>query len=154
MKNEKLSSIGQRNLDWLIGMLKQRLQSSAKAKSADTNGNVIYVDTDIFAKETLEAFVNLSLSDFNQTPYFTSFSFEDSNVIDTFADILVEGAVLYCLSSKALVERGREFTFVDNGIMMDPPAVSDMLNTQFSTLLQYHWEKLKTIKNRITEFKK
>jgi hypothetical protein len=151
--NKTLSNIGQRNLDWLVGLLKQRLQSSGKAKANDTHGNVIYVDVDIFAKETLETFIHLSLSDFNQVPYFTFFTMEDSKIVDTFADVLVEGAVLSALASKALIERGREFQIVDSGITFDPPTVSDLMNTQYSTLLGYHWEKLKTIKSRITEFK-
>jgi hypothetical protein len=154
MRNRDFSSIGQRNSDWLVGLLQKRLQSNGKAKSNDTFGNVLYVDTDIFAKETLEAFIDLSLSDFNQTPYFTFYSLEDSDIVDTFAEVLVEGAVLYALSSQALLERGREFQMTDGGVTFNPPSVSELLNTQFSTLLQYHWEKLKTIKHRITEFKK
>ncbi len=141
------------NLNNLVTLLKQRLQSSGKAKSVDTNGNTIYVDTDIFSKESLEAFIQLSLSDFNQVPHFTFFTLEDTKVINTFTDVLVEGAVLSALASKALIERGREFQIVDNGITVDPPTVSELMNTQYSTLLGFHWEKLKTIKARITEFK-
>lgn len=151
MKN--LSSIGQANLNWLVSLLKQRLQSSGKAKSTDTNGNIIYVDMDIFARETLEAFIYLSLSDFNQVPSFTLFTLEDSDIIDTFAEVLVEGAVLSALASKSLIERGREFTIVDKGLTFEPPTVSELMNTQYSTLLRYHWEKLKAIKARINEFR-
>lgn len=149
-----MKDLTQTNLNKLVTLLKQRLQSGGgKAKTVDTNGNTIYVDTDIFSKESLEAFIQLSLSDFNQVPHFTFFTLEDSKVIDTFADVLVEGAVLSALASKALVERGREFQIVDNGITMEPPTISELLNTQYSTLLGFHWEKLKTIKARITEFK-
>ena len=152
--NEELSSVGKRNLDWLVGLLKQRLQSSGKQKSQDDQGNVIYVDVDIFSTESLEAFIYLSLSNFNQVPYFTFYKLEDSYVIDIFAETLVEGAVLYALASKALIERGREFQLVDSGVHFEPPTVSELMNTQYCTLLNYHWEKLKTIKGRITEFKK
>lgn len=152
--NRNLSSIGQRNLDWLVGLLQQRLQTKGKAKNIDNKGAVTYVDVDIFNRETLEAFVNLSLSDFNQVPYFTFFTLEDSSIVDTFAEVLVEGATLYALSSQALIERGREFTLGDNGIGFNPPQMSEMLNTQYCTLLNFHWEKLRAIKDRITEFKK
>lgn len=151
MKN--LSLTAQTNLNNLVTLLKQRLQSSGKAKAHDTVGNVVYIDTDIFSKDSLEAFIELSLSDFNQVPYFTFFTLDDTKVINTFTEVLVEGAVLSALASKALIERGREFQIVDSGVTFDPPTVSELMNTQYSTLLQYHWEKLKTIKARITEFK-
>lgn len=95
----------------------------------------------------------MSLSDFNQVPHFTFFTLEDTKVIHTFTEVLVEGAVLSALASKALIERGREFQIVDGGVKFDPPTVSELMNTQYSTLLGFHWEKLKTIKSRITEFK-
>lgn len=152
MKN--LSSEGQHNSDMLISLLKHRLHDNGKAKSTDTNGNIIYVDCDVYSKGMLEAFIHLAVSEFNATPYFTNFSLEDSKFVDCFAEIIVEGATLYALSSKALIEKGREFQLTDHGIDFVPPAVSEMLNTQFSTLLVHHWEKLKHIKLHISSFDK
>ena len=63
--------------------------------------------------------------------------------------MLVEGAVLYALSSKALIERGREFQITDNSINFNPPSVAEMLSTQWSTELTHYWESLKYIKNSI-----
>lgn len=154
MRDQNFSSEAQRNSNSLLSLLKNRLQSSGKAKSQDANGNIVYVDADIYAKETLESFIDLSISEFNQTPHFTNFTLENSRFVDCFAEVLVEGATLYALSSKALIERGREFQITDNGITFDPPAVAEMLNTQFSTLLSHHWDKLKTIKASIKEFNK
>lgn len=154
MRNENISSEGQRNLDWLVGLLKDRLQSKGKAKSSDRDGNVIYIDCDVYATSMLETFVYLSLSDFNQVPYFTFYTIENSRFIDCFSEVLVEGATLYALSSQALIERGREFQIGDSGINFHPPAVSEMLNTQYCTLLQHHWEKLKHIKTNIRDFDK
>lgn len=54
--------------------------------------------------------------------------------------------MLYALASQALLERGREFQTTDNGVTFNPPSISELLNTQYSVLLQHHWEKLKTIK--------
>lgn len=142
------------SLNGLIGLLKQRLHSNGKAKSTDASGNTIYVDIDIFSEETLAAFIQLSLSSFNQVPQFTYFTLEDTNVLRTFAEVLIEGAVIHALASKSLIERGREFTMADNGISFTPPSVSELMNTQYCTLLAHHWEKLKTIKARISEFKK
>ena len=66
--------------------------------------------------------------------------------METFAEVLVEGATLYALASQALLERGREFQMSDNGISFDPPNLSELLNTQYSILLVHHWDKLKLIK--------
>lgn len=154
MRNRNFSSEGQRNSDTLVSLLKNRLYSYGKSKSQDQNGNVVYIDVDIFAKEVLESFLDLSISEFNSTPDFTDFTFENSRFVDCFAEVLVEGATLYALSSRALLERGREFTIKDDGVHLQPPAVAEMLNTQFSTLLSHHWEKLKHIKLHIKSFTK
>lgn len=145
----------QENLDRLVGFLKNRLRSSGKEKIFDTNGNGIYIDADIYGKEVLESFLELSVSNFNQVPTFTSFTLKNDDFVDLFADVLVEGATLYALSSQALIERGREFqTTLDNSINLNPLSIADMLNVQYSMLLAHYWEKVKTIKARITEFKK
>lgn len=152
MKNKNISSEGQNNYNTLVDLLKNRLQSNGKSKSNDEYGNVVYVDVDIYGREVLQSFIDLAVSEFNQTPHFTNFTLENSKFVDCFAEVLVEGATLYALSSKALIERGREFSIDSGGISFVPPSVADMLNTQFSTLLTHHWDKLKTIKSRITEF--
>lgn len=154
MNHKTLSRTGQTNLNYLESHLKQRLRSSGKSKSQDAHGNVIYIDTDIFDPGMLKDFLELSLSEFNQMPNFTNFSFEDTKFVNTFAAILVEGAVLYALSSQALIERGREFAVTNNGTSFDPPSISEMLNTQYSTILHQHLDKLKVIKLSIQKFKK
>lgn len=135
-----------KNINKLLKALKMRLHSSGKAKSADKYGNVIYVDCDIFSIDMLVTFLATALWDFNQVPFFTFFQFDDDNFVEQFGEILVEGATLYALASKALIERGREFTITDNGLNFNPPTVSDLMNTQYSTLLSHYWEKLKMIK--------
>lgn len=112
-----------KNINKLIKMLKGRLNSSGKSKSTDQYGNVIYVDCDIFSIENLTTFLATALSDFNQVPFFTSFRFDEDEFINQFGEILVEGATLYSLASKALIERGREFTIADNSISFNPPTV-------------------------------
>lgn len=141
------------NIEKLLSLLRSRLKSSGKRKSIDEHGNSIYVDCDIFANDSLVNFLKLALSEFNQTPHFTSFELADSKFIDQFSEILVEGATLYALSSQALIEKGREYQLSDNGIAVFPPEVSEMLNTQYSTLLTHHWEKLKFVKQHIKDYK-
>lgn len=143
------SQLALKNINKLIKMLKARLNSSGKAKSVDTFGNTIYIDCDIFSVDMLTTFIATALSDFNQVPYFTFFDFDDVGFIEQFGEILVEGATLYALASKALIERGREFQITDQGINFNPPSVSELMNTQYSTLLTHYWDKLKYIKNSL-----
>jgi len=137
------------NINKLVKSLRARLNSSGKAKSADAYGNVVYVDCDIFSYDILVTFIATALWDFNQVPYFTFFEFDDNNFVEQFGEILVEGATLYALASKALIERGREFQFTDNGLNFNPPTVSELMMTQYSALLTHYWEKLKYIKNSL-----
>lgn len=138
------------NIDGLVDLVETVLRSRGKAKSTDTEGNTIYIDMNIYDREVLISFITLSLSNFNQTPHFTFFTFKDTEAIELFTEVLVEGAVLYALGSQALIERGREFQITDGGITFYPPTVSELLNTQYSTLLQFHSEKLKLIKEKIS----
>ena len=135
-----------RNINKLMKTVRARLNSAGKSKSYDQYGNVIYSDCDIFSVETLTSFIATSLTDFNQIPHFTAFTFEDTEVINNFFEVIVQGAVIYALASKALIERGREFQISDNGINFTPPTVSELLNTQWSTEISNHFEKLKLIK--------
>lgn len=137
------------NINKLIKSLKARLNSSGKAKSADAYGNTVYVDCDIFSVDMLTTFIATALWDFNQVPYFTWFTFDDQGFVDQFGEVLVEGATLYALASKSLIERGREFQITDNGLNFNPPTVSELMQTQYSTLLSHYWEKLKYIKNSL-----
>jgi len=141
-----------KNINKLIKSLKARLNSAGKAKNVDAYGNVEVLDCDIFSVATLTTFIATALWDFNQVPYFTFFDFDEDWFVDQFGEILVEGATLYALSSIALIERGREFQLTDNGINFNPPTVSDLLQTQYSTLLSHYWEKIKYIKNSIRPY--
>lgn len=134
------------NINKLMKTLRARLNSHGKSKSTDAFGNTVYVDCDIFSVDMLVAFLANALSDFNQVPFFTFFNFEDTTILDQFHDIIVEGATLMALASQALIERGREYTVNDNGVSLTPPTVSEMLMTQYNTLLTNYYDKLKFIK--------
>jgi hypothetical protein len=138
-----------RNINKLMKGLKARLNNDGKAKSTDPYGNVTYVDCSIFSVEMLTTFLSQSLTIFNETPYFTFFTFEDTQALNQFYNVIVDGATLIALASQALIERGREFSIVDNGVNFNPPTVSELLNTQYTTLLTQHTEHLKYIKNSL-----
>lgn len=140
------SQIAIGNINKLLKSLKARLNSSGKAKSTDGYGNVIYVDCDIFSVDTLVTFLATILWEFNSIPFFTHFTFDDIAFVEQFGEVLVQGATIYALASKALITRGSEYTITDNGINFNPPAMSDLMSTQYSTELTNYWEKLKMIK--------
>jgi len=137
------------NINKLLKLLKRRLNSSGKVKSTDAYGNVVYLDCDIFSVDQLVTFIAGALWDFNQVPYFTFFQFDDDAFVNQFGEILVEGATLYALTSRALIEKGNEVQVTDNGINFNLPTVSEVLGTQWSTTLTNYWDKLKYIKNSL-----
>ena len=143
-----------KNINKLIKSLKARLNSWGKAKSKDSFGNTIYVDCDIFTVDQLVTFLATALWDFNQVPYFTYFTFDDDAFVDQFGEILVEGATIQGLLSKALTERGREYNISDNGLSFTPPGMSDMLKGQADAMLTVYTSKLQTIKNSLRPFPK
>jgi hypothetical protein len=128
-----------KNINKIMALVKARLNSSGKAIVKDEYGNQKYEDCDIYTVQQLTTFIIASLSAFNMIPTFTAYTFEDNQFFDIYIEIIVRMAVIYALSSKALIERGREFQITDNGVSFQPPGVSDMLNTQYSSEYQ-HWE--------------
>jgi hypothetical protein len=137
------------NINKIMKAVRARLNSRGKTQITDANGNIQYVDCDIFSVDMLTTFIATSLTDFNQIPYLTYFTFDDTDIINLFFEVLVEGAVLYALASRALIERGNEFQISDNGVSLNIPSVSELLNSQYSQIYTTHLEKLKYIKNSL-----
>lgn len=144
------------NLNKLLKLVKLRLASASKTAQKDAVGNTVYVDCDIYSNDTLVGFLVLSLSEFNQTPAFTDFTYKDNRFVDVFADALVDGVVLRCLAIQALIEKGREFKVLDSmdGVDFEPPNLSELLNTQYGMMLSAHFEKVRYIKENIHTFNK
>lgn len=134
------------NINRCLKLLKARLNSMGKKIAFDQYGNEYFAECDIYDIPTLVYFLEDSLSLFNSIPTFTNFSWNDTDIINQFKSIIVQGASLIALSSKALIEKGREFQVTDDGISFNPPSVADMLNSQFGTELSNHMERLKMVK--------
>lgn len=143
----KYSQIEIRNINKIMKVLRKRLNSMGKALSHDKFGNEIYVDCDIFQVEELTDFICDSLSMFNEIPYFTDFTFFDSDIIRVYLEVLVQGALIQALSSKALIEKGRESSVQDSGLSYSPSQVSDVLSAQYTTELADYKDKVRYIKN-------
>ena len=134
------------NINQFIKGLKARLNSSGKAKRKNEFGDFVFENCDIYSVDTLVTFIATALSAFNEIPTFTSFTFEDSEIMNTFYDVIMQHAVIYALGSKALIERGREFTITDNGVAFQPAGVSEILSTQYGAEMGNWFEKVKLIK--------
>lgn len=134
------------NINKCLKALRARLNSSGKVLTKDVYNNPIYVDCDIYSVDMLVTFLADSLTLFNEIPHFTLFTFDDSEIIKQFQNVIVQGATIMALSSKALIERGREFTISDNGLNFTPPTMSEMLSTQWQKEMDNHFEKVKIIK--------
>lgn len=139
-------------LNKLLALLKARLKNNTQVESLDAYGNRQFVNCPIFTDEELTWFLNCSLSEFNQVPHFTDFSFADIVIGGTdgregrYAYIIVEGAFILATAAQMLIEAGREFTITDNGITMNPPQLSSTLNNELSQFTARHTEMLKAIK--------
>lgn len=140
------SQLEMQNINKMLKALKMRLHSSGKAKSVDQFGQPVYVDCDIYTIEMLVIFLSMSLTEFNAIPHFTSFGWEDTEILNQFFSLIVQGAVIYALASKALIERGREFQITDNGVNFTPPTISELLNTQYSAEMANHLDKVRQVK--------
>lgn len=141
------SQIAILNINKMLKTLRARLNSSGKIQITNPDGSIGYSDCDIFSVDALVAFLAASLADINAIPYFTAFTFDQTNIMDLLHQVIVEGATIYALASQALVERGREWTISDSGISLVVPTVSELLNSQYSQLLTLHFDRVKLIKN-------
>lgn len=141
------SQVAIKNINKMIKMLKGRLNSTGVVKGKDASGNITYQNCDIFSIDTLTAFLAMALSYFNSVPYSTFFTFDDSEFVSIYGEILVEAATMWALASQALISRGSEFQVTDSGISYSPPTVSELLQTQYSGALSLVWDQIKYIKN-------
>lgn len=137
------------NINILMAMVKARLASSGLSKMIDAAGNVTYANCDIFSVEQLTVFLAGALSAFNEIPTFTAFTFESTEIMKIFGEVIVQHAVLWALSSKSLSETGREFTITDNGVAFNPPSIGSRLNEQFNTELGNWDAKVRLIKQNM-----
>jgi len=133
----------------LLKMLKCRVKNDGTRKVPDGEGGYIIEDCSVFTDSELICFLVSSLSGFNQIPHFTHFTFADQIIYTIFAEIIVQGSALLAFAAQALIERGREFSINDNGVTYQAPAISEILNSQYTAQLADYKEKLKIIKSSI-----
>ena len=137
------------NINLLMKTLRARLDSRGKATVTDSFGNDILVDCDIFTIDSMVSFIENALTYFNLIPHFTNFSFNDTETISQFHHLIVQGASIMALGGKALLERGREFQFTDQGINFNPPTVSELMNTEWAAEMLAYREDVKLVKSNM-----
>ena len=144
-------------LNILLRYLKCRLRSDGKKPKRDkfgafifdAYGEMIMEECNVFSDEILACFLCQSLSEFNSTPFFTSYLFSDQIIYKTFSNVIVEGAYVVGLASQSLMEKGRDFTISDGGISYQPPQLGDFLQSHYQNWLTSYRERLKFIKASI-----
>lgn len=137
------------NINLLMKTLRARLDSRGKATVTDSFGNDILVDCDIFTIDSMTSFIANALTYFNAIPHFTHFTFNDTEIIAQFHHFIVQGASIMALGGKALLERGREFQFTDQGIQFNPPTVSELMQTEWAAEMTAYREDVKLIKSNM-----
>jgi hypothetical protein len=135
-----------KNVDFLISLLKERLNNNLYVKHADGYGGVEFVKYQVFKYDQLKSFLIQSLSNFNQIPVFTNYDFSDCTFVRIFADILVQGALVQALGSQAVKERTSESAANNGAVGLLPPDISTMLFNQYTIESAAYNDKIKTIK--------
>lgn len=141
----------------LLKYLKARLRSTGFKPSRDAfgafetdgYGELVLEECNVFDNDILVCFLCQALSEFNSVPFFTNFTFADHTIQSLFAQIVVESAYVFALSSQALLEKGRDFTITDGGINYQPPQLGDFIQTHYGTWLTSYRERITVIKNSI-----
>lgn len=134
--------------DKMIQAFESRLASKGKIKKEDNT----YVDAEIYSKEKVESFLLMGIAA-------THSVYPNSGLINNidldklpsdlpllYFDMSVQYAVICALGSQALLERGREFTTIDNGMAFTPPILSDILMNQYNQEMHFWLEKAKLSK--------
>ena len=122
------------------------MDAEGKSVGYDQYNNKIFIDCNIFSTDQLVTFIVTALEEFNAIPHFTSFTFDDTEIITNFYSIFVQGAVIQALMSKALIEKGREIALQDNGVSVTFSSVADMLVNQANTEMTNFTDKVTRIK--------
>jgi hypothetical protein len=133
----------------LLRILKARVKNDGVRRVSDGAGSYVEMECSVFSDDELICFLVASLSEFNQTPHFSTFTFADQQIQETFMHIVTQGAALLAMAAQALLEKGREFVLTDAGVSYQPPAISEILSSQYSTQLADYRQALRAIKTSL-----
>ena len=130
-----------KNINKLLAKLSAILRSTA----FKPDGSVC----NVFSTELLFQFLGASLSEFNETPTITTYTFSDDILVTLFSSILTQGAMLVAWSGQAILEAGNEWTMNDNGVTIQPAPVHNAISSMYNAQLSDYRAKLKEIKRNL-----
>lgn len=119
------------NQNYYIGLVRARLGDDVinSCNKTDENGVFHEEKSYVYKDEQILQYLELSLRRLNLL-FDKNFEPYDSGLIK-FTDLLVQGAVINALASKALLEKGREFVIKNDNVLFNPPDVSELLTKQW-----------------------
>jgi len=133
--------------DEIKGIL--RLRKYLKARLRSTAFKPDGTPCPVFDNDQLDLFICSAISEFNATPTFTAFGFDDLFIQTIAADIITQGAMLIAWAGQAVIEAGFEWTVNDNGVTYNPPPISTTITSLYNTQLADYRAKLNKIKVNI-----
>lgn len=101
----------------------------------------------IYSDTALLCYIYFAIDDINAHPTVTCYDCE--NWPPNWRALLLQGAQVQAIAAQALFEKAKEYEINDNGIVLSPPAVSELLNTQHAALLTNYEEKKERIKANV-----
>jgi len=99
----------------------------------------------IFSENEVASFMKLALLEVSAL-FSHNYSFENLNEYAGIEGLVIDYAVIVALASKALIEKGREFAVVDNGVAFACPEISNLIMEQYRTEYAHFMEKIRIIK--------
>ena len=135
--------VDEENFDVVLHLVRVRLADAdchlSKASVLNEHGETVELFPGVFSDEELAAHIFYALDDL-------SLQLDDVSC-KTHTSLVVLGAVVEALRSKALIERGREHSMKDNGVQYTPPDVSTMLMDQAHACQHEYFQKVDFLKN-------
>lgn len=122
-------------------LVRARLADDGYKKEKDGYGSEVYVGVNVYTEEQISNYLEGSLRRFNLL-FDRSFELDDDET-HQFTDLIVQGAVITGLASKALIESGRCFSYIDNGIeFKGSPEVTHTMMRQWEIENNDYWRKV------------
>lgn len=134
-------------IDYYIKLVRARLADDNVVKSKDSSGNDVFFKSEIYTDEQIVSYLEGSLQRLNVLlPKGLSFEATPLEIFEL-TDLVVQGAVITALASKALLEKGREFSFLNGGIKYAPPNTSDILMRQWEVEMVDYRSKVEAVRS-------
>lgn len=100
-----------------------------------------------FTEDEIDMYLEIGLSNFNQTPMFTGFRWGDLE--HRWLSLIMLGGQVAALYAQGLIEAGKEFSITDNGISFTPPPISGHMQSTASQLLGFYTTQLANVKGNM-----